>query len=542
MKGNDINNKKEDILKKRKEKKNEIYTNLESEISSNLFSYSLLVHFFIIFIKILVGQYGYSGENTPPKYGDFEAQRHWMEITLNLPCYEWYTNSKINQEKYWPLDYPPLSGYHSYILSKILNIFIPDSVELKYSHGYESPIFKIVMRFFVLFGDFFIFQLSLNLLCYKIFISDKIKKKKKPLYVEYIIFLLLILLNPLMIIIDHGHFQYNNIMLGFFVFSLYFLLSDKYFLSILFLSFCVNFKQMGLYYAIIFPIYVIKKLFFSENLKNIKQYLISILCIIFYAVITLLINFVIYYPWIKYNKLTDVFSRIFPFKRGIFEDKVATFWCVINIFIKLNKIFEIKNLIKLSLIFTVLGCSIPIYAILKSKKITKKICIHCIFIVAFSFYLFSFHVHEKTIIIPVLPFLLNMPYMINILPLFTLISMFSLFPLLQRENQVISYYILNIIFYIIAKFGIKFISKEKEHKYKNIFLLGEIFSFIMIILYHFIEYKIPPPEIYPWLYPRINATLSFSFFFELFLYSNYTLIKMINKDKNNFIEIKLKDD
>ena len=328
MKGNDINNKKEDILKKRKEKKNEIYTNLESEISSNIFSYSLLVHFFIIFIKILVGQYGYSGENTPQKYGDFEAQRHWMEITLNLPCYEWYTNSKINQEKYWPLDYPPLSGYHSYILSKILNIFIPDSVELKYSHGYESPIFKIVMRFFVLFGDFFIFQLSLNLLCYKIFISDKIKKKKKPLYVEYIIFLLLIL----------------------------------------FLSFCVNFKQMGLYYAIIFPIYVIKKLFFSENLKNIKQYLISILYIIFYSVITLLINFVIYYPWIKYNKLTDVFSRIFPFKRGIFEDKVATFWCVINIFIKLNKIFEIKNLIKLSLIFTVLGCSITIYAILKSNK------------------------------------------------------------------------------------------------------------------------------------------------------------------------------
>ena len=146
-----------------------------------------------------------------------------------------------------------------------------------------------------------------------------------------------------MIIIDHGHFQYNNIMLGFFVFSLYFLLSDKYFLSIIFLSFCVNFKQMGLYYAIIFPIYVIKKLFFSENLKNIKQNLISILYIIFYAVITLLINFVIYYPWIKYNKLTDVFSRIFPFKRGLFEDKVATFWCVINIFIKLNKIFKKFN-------------------------------------------------------------------------------------------------------------------------------------------------------------------------------------------------------
>ena len=26
-------------------------------------------------------QLPYSGANTPPKYGDFEAQRHWMEVS-----------------------------------------------------------------------------------------------------------------------------------------------------------------------------------------------------------------------------------------------------------------------------------------------------------------------------------------------------------------------------------------------------------------------------------------------------------------------------
>ena len=57
---------------------------------------------------------------------------------------------------------------------------------------------------------------------------------------------------------------------GFFVFAVYFLLNGQYFFAIIFLSFCVNFKQMGLYYAIIFPLYVLKKLFFSgeKNLKN----------------------------------------------------------------------------------------------------------------------------------------------------------------------------------------------------------------------------------------------------------------------------------
>ena len=133
------------------------YEFIDKEISSNIISITLLLDFLILFIKILVGQYGYSGEKDPPNYGDFEAQRHWMEITLYFKPKEWYTNSEL--KKYWPLDYPPLSGYHSYIFGKILRYFMPESVEYKYSRGYETKIFKNVMRFFVLISDFFIFHL-----------------------------------------------------------------------------------------------------------------------------------------------------------------------------------------------------------------------------------------------------------------------------------------------------------------------------------------------------------------------------------------------
>ena len=54
----------------------------------------------------------YSGQSSPPKYGDFEAQRHFMEIAYNLPVNEWYTHDT----EYWGLDYPPLTAYHSWIL------------------------------------------------------------------------------------------------------------------------------------------------------------------------------------------------------------------------------------------------------------------------------------------------------------------------------------------------------------------------------------------------------------------------------------------
>lgn len=52
-----------------------------------------------------------TGMATPPKYGDYEAQRHWMEMTLGTPVRLWYTDGPNNDPAYWPLDYPPLSGY-----------------------------------------------------------------------------------------------------------------------------------------------------------------------------------------------------------------------------------------------------------------------------------------------------------------------------------------------------------------------------------------------------------------------------------------------
>lgn len=44
-------------------------------------------------------------------YGDYEAQRHWMELTINIPLHQWYTYDL----EYWGLDYPPLTAYVSWL-------------------------------------------------------------------------------------------------------------------------------------------------------------------------------------------------------------------------------------------------------------------------------------------------------------------------------------------------------------------------------------------------------------------------------------------
>lgn len=55
------------------------------------------------------------GANVPPMHGDFEAQRHWLEITQHLPLRQWY----YYDLQYWGLDYPPLTAWHSLVLGRV---------------------------------------------------------------------------------------------------------------------------------------------------------------------------------------------------------------------------------------------------------------------------------------------------------------------------------------------------------------------------------------------------------------------------------------
>lgn len=100
----------------------------------------LCISLFALLIRSAVSMFPYSGAGTPPKFGDFEAQRHWMEITTNLPATDWYRNGTHNDLTYWGLDYPPLTAYQSYIHGILLRFFNPESVSLFSSRGHESYI------------------------------------------------------------------------------------------------------------------------------------------------------------------------------------------------------------------------------------------------------------------------------------------------------------------------------------------------------------------------------------------------------------------
>ncbi|GBN12320.1 Dolichyl pyrophosphate Man9GlcNAc2 alpha-1,3-glucosyltransferase [Araneus ventricosus] len=150
-------------------------------------------------VRWAVSRFPYSGAGKPPMFGDYEAQRHWMEITVNLPAHEWYKNSTKNDLLYWGLDYPPLTAYHSMICGYIAKWHNPDWVSLNTSRGYESYHHKIFMRSTVLVADV-VFYVAL--ICYWSIVYKPWNIRNKAIAAG------LCLLYPGLILIDHGHFQY----------------------------------------------------------------------------------------------------------------------------------------------------------------------------------------------------------------------------------------------------------------------------------------------------------------------------------------------
>ena len=79
--------------------------------------------------------------------------------------------------------------------------------------------------------------------------SLSIKSNNKLLYIAL---LLVLLLKPDQILIDHGHFQYNSVPLGCILYALYFLLNRNTYVCCVFYTLAVNCKQMSIYYGLAF--------------------------------------------------------------------------------------------------------------------------------------------------------------------------------------------------------------------------------------------------------------------------------------------------
>ncbi|KAK4011207.1 hypothetical protein OUZ56_020320 [Daphnia magna] len=282
-----------------------------------------------IIIKLGVSVFPYSGKNQPPKFGDYEAQRHWMEITVNLPIQDWYRNTTDNDLLYWGLDYPPLTAYQSYLTGSVAKKINQDYVKLHVSQGFENFDHQYFMRMSVLVSDCIFFVSALYFYIRSLKMSNKYK---------WVFFALSS--HSGLTLIDYGHFQYNCVSLGLTLWAIIFVSQGKNVLAAIAFSAALNFKQMELYHAILLfaGFYLMascqpKGSSLPSQLKNLVQ--IGAATVATFAII--------WYPFLQIHDwlLQQVIVRLFiPFQRGIFEDYVANFWCTLNVVIKIKRLLN----------------------------------------------------------------------------------------------------------------------------------------------------------------------------------------------------------
>ena len=202
-------------------------------------------------VRVIVASGPYSGSNHPPMYGDYEAQRHWMELTTNLPPVDWYRNSTVNDLNYWGLDYPPLTAYHSYLLGQVSAFVEPQSMLLTQSRGYETWSHKVFMRLSVLISDL-VTLIPAVIVFYRGYYRYINRGVRAGL-------ILVTLTTPAFILIDYGHFQYNCVMLGFSLYAAHHAISGNLLFSAFFFTLALHYKITSLYYALPFFVMLLKR-------------------------------------------------------------------------------------------------------------------------------------------------------------------------------------------------------------------------------------------------------------------------------------------
>ncbi|NWR71039.1 ALG6 glucosyltransferase, partial [Centropus unirufus] len=477
------------------------------------------------------------GAGKPPLYGDYEAQRHWQEVTYNLPIRQWYFNTSDNNLLYWGLDYPPLTAYHSFLCAYIAKLINPDWIALHTSQGYESQPHKLFMRTTVFVADLLVYIPAVILYCSSL--KETSTKKKASICA------LCILLYPGLILIDHGHFQYP-LSLGFALWAVLCLSYDWDLLGSVAFCLALNYKQMELYHSLPFFCYLLGKCF-KKGLKG------KGLVLLMKIAGTVVASFAV--CWLPFctnvEQIMQVLRRLFPIDRGLFEAcmfssppphcKFANIWCSLSVLIKIKNLVSPQTQLKLSFAVTFLSLlptciKLTIQPSLRGFKFA-------LVSVALSFFLFSYQVHEKSILLVSLPVCL----IINEIPFmatwFLLVSTFSMLPLLLKDGLLLAYTVTMLAFLsvCVASFSIfeKTSTEDLQLKQFSLYLKGYVswlkafpkivrslflLSITLMGVLSLMSAAVQPPQRLPDLFPVSVSIVSCLHFLVFLLYFNVVML------------------
>jgi alpha-1,3-glucosyltransferase len=138
-------------------------------------------------------------------------------------------------------------------------------------------------------------------------------------------------------------------MLGLSALSFSFMIDQKPVFSSISFVCALMFKQMSLFYALPVFFYLLGECI-SKGLSSGYIYLYNdrFIRLIRIGSAVILTFAVILAPFSTSIKtFQQIFIRIFPVQRGLYEDKVANVWCALSVVLKLREMFSLQSLINI---------------------------------------------------------------------------------------------------------------------------------------------------------------------------------------------------
>ncbi|XP_044258032.1 probable dolichyl pyrophosphate Glc1Man9GlcNAc2 alpha-1,3-glucosyltransferase [Tribolium madens] len=376
---------------------------------------------------------------------DFEVHRNWMAITYSLPLKQWYCENTSE----WTLDYPPLFAYFEYLLSLIASLFDKNMLIVQ-NLNYASDETILFQRLSVILTDL-VFSYGTHKCC------SSIQKSWKT----DVVLPILLITNCGLIMVDHIHFQYNGILYGILLLSISYAIQGRYLLSGFWYTVLLNMKHIYIYLAPAYFVFFLKNYCLNQKLSKfqIKHFIMlgSTVLAVFFAT---------FLPF--YDQLGQVFTRMFPFKRGLCHAYWApNFWALYNTidkaaFLLMSKMgflakkssvasmtgglvqeFSHEVLPNVTpLVTMILTGAMMLPALIKLWTLNKHPSnfLRCIVLCALSSFLFGWHVHEKAILMAIIPLSILSIMDLSDAKTFILLGIvghYSLFPLLFPSSLLV---------------------------------------------------------------------------------------------------------
>ncbi|WFD01739.1 dolichyl-P-Glc:Glc1Man9GlcNAc2-PP-dolichol alpha-1,3-glucosyltransferase [Malassezia obtusa] len=396
---------------------------------------------------------------------DMEVHRNWLAITYSLPLREWYFEATSE----WTLDYPPFFAYLSWLLAQPAAWIDARIVDVQ-ALGYADWPCKAYMRATVLVTELVLAgALYAHARCSPHSEADRI-------------LLLSVLLHPGLLIVDHIHFQYNGVLYGVMLWSLYAARAQRPLLCAVLFSSLLNLKHIYLYVAPAWIVYLFRAYLFPDVPRTTPQIHAALSRVAKLGAATLAPFVLSIVPFVldavqepgAQAVLGAMYGRLFPFHRGLIHaywapNVWALYTALDRVLLALNKtaalpsasrgivgdtVFGILPDIRPPVCFVLALGFASLYAVRLWQRPTYRALVLCVTLCGLTSFAIGWHVHEKAILLAVLPLSLVTSYSYAYLRAWEILSavaIVSLFPLLYQPLETPVKLIYSAIWFVLVR-------------------------------------------------------------------------------------------